>query len=289
MDAAEQQTKTEPDLSYVLEIKPATKIMHLMFTFINTALIPLSQTSLTTRREMVKLSNTTLTNLEQKVNNIIQKTVDTVIVYTGSLLAKQKKQDFRPKDDEVSLTTLQTATCHSVCTFLSKVHGVATEALDGANLNGFLNEIGAGLRGFLLEHLKKFQVNQAGAIMLSKFVSPASTTVALLTRRLGISPNTATSSMVGMLLVLRMGLSCCTRSEISSSWGEWHFFIPQNPQILTVLQSGCAEGQNAGWCSGQGQAQCPQAVLDEERRLRFQCHRKDSKYPNSEVSLSEGC
>jgi hypothetical protein len=76
MDVAEQQTKTEPDLSHMLEIKPATKIMHLMFSFINTALIPLSQTSLTTRREMVKLSNTTLASLETKINNIIQKTVN---------------------------------------------------------------------------------------------------------------------------------------------------------------------------------------------------------------------
>lgn len=51
------------------------------------------------------------------------------------------------------------------------MHAVATEALDGANLDGFLSEIGAGLRGFLLEHLKKFQVNQAGAIMLSKDIT----------------------------------------------------------------------------------------------------------------------
>lgn len=28
--------------------------------------------------------------------------------HTGTLLSKQKKQDFRPKDDDVSLTTLQT-------------------------------------------------------------------------------------------------------------------------------------------------------------------------------------
>jgi hypothetical protein len=76
LDTAEQQAKGEPDLSYLLEIKPATKIMHLMFSFINTALVPLSQTSLTNRREMVKLSNTTLANLEQKINNIIQKTLD---------------------------------------------------------------------------------------------------------------------------------------------------------------------------------------------------------------------
>jgi hypothetical protein len=75
MDSAEQQSKGEPDLSYFLELRPATQIMHLMFAFINTALVPLAQTSLTTRREMGKLSGATLKSLEQKINAIIQKTV----------------------------------------------------------------------------------------------------------------------------------------------------------------------------------------------------------------------
>ncbi|KAF8251290.1 exocyst complex component Sec10, partial [Wilcoxina mikolae CBS 423.85] len=171
MEAAEHQGKAEPELSYFLEIKPATKIMHLIFSFINTALIPLSQMSLTTRREMVKLTNITLANLEQKVNNILQKTVDAVITYIGTLLAKQKKQDYKPRDDEVRLTNLQTATCLSVCAFLQKVHRIAIQSLDGANLEGFLYEIGTGLRGFLIEHLKKFQVNQAGGIVLSKDIT----------------------------------------------------------------------------------------------------------------------
>jgi hypothetical protein len=92
-----------------------------------------------------------------------------VITYIGTLLAKQKKQDYKPRDDEVHLTTLQTSTCRSVCSFLQRVHRIATESLDGANLDGFLHEIGTGLRAFLLDHLKKFQVNQAGGIMLSKY------------------------------------------------------------------------------------------------------------------------
>lgn len=76
MDIAEQQGKGEPDLNYLLEIRPATTIMHLMFSFINTALIPLSQTSLTTRRDMLKLSNNALAGLERKINNVIQKSID---------------------------------------------------------------------------------------------------------------------------------------------------------------------------------------------------------------------
>ncbi|KAL7269154.1 Exocyst complex component 5 [Rhizina undulata] len=170
-DTAEQQSKGEPEFSYLLEIKPATIIMHLMFTFINTALVPLSQTSLTVRREMVKLTNTTLASLEQKINAIIQRSIDVVLQYITTLLSKQKKQDYKPKDDDVSLTTLQTPTALTVCTFLQKVYDIAKDSLDGANLRVFLHEIGAGFRGSLLEHLKKYQVNQAGAIMLSKDIA----------------------------------------------------------------------------------------------------------------------
>ncbi|PWW74402.1 exocyst complex component Sec10 [Tuber magnatum] len=170
-ETAEQQTKGEPDLTYFLEMKPATTIMHLMFSFVNTALIPLSQTSLTTRREMGKLTNTTLMSLEQKINNVIQRTIDVVLAYIAVLLAKQKKQDFRPKDDDVSLTTLQTPTCLAVCAFLQKVAEILNESLDGANLESFLSEIGSGFRGLLLDHLKKYQVNQAGGIMLSKDIA----------------------------------------------------------------------------------------------------------------------
>lgn len=48
------------------------------------------------------------------------------------------------------------------------MYEIAKESLDGANLDGFLNEIGSGFRMLLLDHLKKYQVNQAGGIMLSK-------------------------------------------------------------------------------------------------------------------------
>ncbi|RPA93611.1 exocyst complex component Sec10 [Choiromyces venosus 120613-1] len=168
MEAAEAQTKGEPDLSYLHELKPTTTIMHLMFSFINTALIPLSQTSLTIKREMVKLTNTTLAALEQKVNGVIQKTIDLVLAHLTLLLSKQRKNDFKPRDDEVRLTTLQTPTCISTTTFLEKLTQTTTTSLDGTNLTHFLTEIGHGFRTALLEHLKRHAVNQAGGIMLTK-------------------------------------------------------------------------------------------------------------------------
>jgi len=68
------------------------------------------------------------------------------------------------------LTNIQEA-CLSVCAFLEKVAEISNESLDGTNLESFLNEIGSGFRGLLLDHLKKYQVNQAGGIMLSKDIA----------------------------------------------------------------------------------------------------------------------
>ena len=170
LDAAESQ-KGAPDLTYLHSLRPTTQIMHLMFAFINTALVPLSQTSLTTRREMAKLSTAALKSLETKINTLIQRTVTTTTTYLALLLSKQKKAEYRPKDDEVSLTTLNTPTCLTIQTFLSRLQETAAESLDGANRDNFLDEVGAGFRSLLLDHLKKFQVNQAGAIMLSKDIT----------------------------------------------------------------------------------------------------------------------
>lgn len=115
--------------------------MHLMFSFINTALIPLSQTSLTIKREMTKLTNTTLSALEQKVNTVIQKTIDSttpnpnpnnlffrlslrinlvVLAHITLLLSRQRKADFKPRDDEVRLTTLQTPV--SISSYYPSLH-----------------------------------------------------------------------------------------------------------------------------------------------------------------------
>jgi len=172
LETAETATsKNEPDLSYFGEIKPATVIMTLMFGFINTALIPLASASLTVRREMMILNNASVGVLEGKIDRVVQKTLDVVLGWISGLLGKRKKGDYRPKDDDVSLITLQTPTAAGIVTFLAKVHTVAMSTLSGQNLTAFLIELAASLLSLVLEHMKKFTVNAAGGIMLTKDVS----------------------------------------------------------------------------------------------------------------------
>ncbi|KAH0536967.1 hypothetical protein FGG08_006195 [Glutinoglossum americanum] len=171
--ATQETSKTEPDLSYLPHLRPAISIMHLMITCIHTVLVPLASSNTTVRREMEKTTNLAINRMEEKTNNVIQRTIDVVLNWVSKLLAGQKKSDFRPKDVAVEvgsvwLEMLQTPTCLSTSTFLAKVHHLATLSLNGPNLTTFSTELATGIRSLLLEHFKKFPVNAAGSLMVTK-------------------------------------------------------------------------------------------------------------------------
>lgn len=171
--AAAEAAKREPDLSYLPQLKTAVSIMHLMQVSIDTVLIPLAASSITTRRDMEKNTRAAITRMEDQINLIEQKTLDAVLNWTSRLLGNQTRNDFRPRDEALdeSLLQLQTPTCDSVSKFLSSFHTLAAQAFDGANLTVFLTEAAIGFRTQLLEHFKKFQVNATGALMVTKDIT----------------------------------------------------------------------------------------------------------------------
>jgi len=171
--AAQENTKTEPDLSYLPSLRASIQILHLLQTSISTMLLPLATPNLTIRREIEKSTTTTLSALESKVSSILHRTLDASLAWTAKLLASQKKTDFRPRDEEyaVAIEALQTPTCLSIFTFLSKVANLSMTTLDGTNLSTFLSELATGLRTLLLDHLRKFSVSLTGGLIVSKDVT----------------------------------------------------------------------------------------------------------------------
>ncbi|KAF3933873.1 hypothetical protein ABW19_dt0202788 [Dactylella cylindrospora] len=163
-----EAAKGEPDLSYFSELKAVNIILTLMHKTIHTALIPLAQSSLTIRREMSMVSTRFFGKVEERINLIIQKTVDVVLNHVTSILGKQPKRDFRPRDDDVHLDTLKTPTYHSISTFLENTHDLAHASLTGQNLTTFLYEIAVGFRTRFLENIQKNTINAAGGLMLIK-------------------------------------------------------------------------------------------------------------------------
>lgn len=119
--AKDQDSKGEPDFSYLQNIKVAVAIIHLLTAYINTALIPLASSSLTVRRDMTNYYMANISALEKKVNNIFQITNDSmpmisrmlanvavVLATTTHRLSRQRKNDFKLREDDAALTNLQT-------------------------------------------------------------------------------------------------------------------------------------------------------------------------------------
>jgi len=171
--SAAENVKREPDLSYLGQLRTAVSIMYLLQSCINTLLIPLASSSLTTRREMEKSTRAAIVRMEDQISTIEQQTIEAVLNWTSRLLSSQSRLDFRPRQEAegTALEQAQTATCDSVCKFLTAFQETAAQALDGTNLNVFLTEIGVGFRSQLLDHCKKWQVNRVGGVMLARDMS----------------------------------------------------------------------------------------------------------------------
>lgn len=95
----------------------AITIMHLMITCINNVLIPLAASNITIRRSMEHTTSSAVSRMEDKVNSIMQRTIDVALNWVSKLLLGQKKSDFRPRDDALGdggswLEMLQTPVCY---------------------------------------------------------------------------------------------------------------------------------------------------------------------------------
>ena len=100
--ASLETAKNEPDLSYLIGLRPAIGIMNLMNTCIMAVLIPLASANITIRRDMERTAHLALDRIEEKVNSIMQRSIDVVITWITKLLGRQNKSDFRPRDDALA-------------------------------------------------------------------------------------------------------------------------------------------------------------------------------------------
>ncbi|KAF2238097.1 exocyst complex component Sec10 [Viridothelium virens] len=169
----QETSKNEPDFSYFNDLRASISMLHLLQTAIHTVLIPLASSNLTIRRDIEKTSNAFISRVEDKISNILQRTVDAVLSWVGrGILSKQQKTDFRPRDDSpMALEQLRTPTCSQLCTFLNRLNSRVKPALSGRSRQVFSAELASTVLGALLEHFKKFNVSLTGGLMVSKDVN----------------------------------------------------------------------------------------------------------------------
>ncbi|KZT29267.1 exocyst complex component Sec10 [Neolentinus lepideus HHB14362 ss-1] len=158
--------KAEPPLQLLCVLRSVDLICHLWQQYVNIALFPLASSSVTVRREMVVFNNQTISRIEGTANTFMQKMTDAVVSWLSTQLTKQKKNDFKPRNDD--LRTSNTEPCTACCEMLEKVCEASKQNLSGKNLEVFLTEIGNAFHCLLLEHLRKFPVNATGGIVLVK-------------------------------------------------------------------------------------------------------------------------
>ena len=170
--AAESNTRTEPDLTYITDLKAAISVLHLMLSTIQMLLLPLAASNLTIRRELEKQTTTFTERMETKIDTTLQKTIDVTLAWTAKLLSQQKKTDFRPRDDTaLPLDQLQTPTCQNILTFLSRLHTRSRSALPDRVLESFSLELAIGVRTLLLQHFKSYTISLTGGLVVSKDVT----------------------------------------------------------------------------------------------------------------------
>lgn len=177
---SQESSKTEPDLQCTFAEQTAIQILQLTYRICHTVLLPLATSNFTVRRDMEKTVNSTVNRAEDKISTLRSRTIDAVLSWVSKLLARQSKSDFRPRDDDLGIEQLQTPTCSSIFTFLSRFRDMALKSSAGAgnpdivkNKNAlvFFTDLAVGFRSLLLDHLKKFQVNLAGGLMVSKDIT----------------------------------------------------------------------------------------------------------------------
>ncbi|KAJ1500955.1 Exocyst complex component 5, partial [Coelomomyces lativittatus] len=161
-----QDGKLEPDFRSLLTVQSSNTIMHLMQAHFITVVVPVIAPFPPTHREVIQKKTAMISVLERKCNAIVIHLMNVALLYIQSLLAKQKKTDFKHKEGELPNHSLS-PTCSSICDFLFKVLGHVQSYLDGENAKKLLIEIGKQCHILLLEHFKKFPVSNMGALTLS--------------------------------------------------------------------------------------------------------------------------
>ncbi|KAI0307212.1 exocyst complex component Sec10 [Multifurca ochricompacta] len=175
---AVDHTKTEPSLQPLSLLCSVDLICHLWQQYVNTALLPLAASSVVIRREMVVFNNQTVSKVEGSANALMQRLIDAIVSWMATQLAKQKKTDFKPRNDDDSFARVNTDPCVACCDSLEKVGLAAKQNLSGKNLEIFLTEVGVAFHSQLLEHLRKFPVSATGGLMLAKDLKSYQDTIA---------------------------------------------------------------------------------------------------------------
>ena len=94
-----------PDFDYLLVAKLINQMIQLIQTHFQASVLPAMIDSASICRDVIVFKNDFLARLETKLNLILQKHLASVMAWIEVLLARQKKTDYKPKDEASTATT----------------------------------------------------------------------------------------------------------------------------------------------------------------------------------------
>jgi len=166
--------KSEPNFDHLTTFKLSNNFIHLLQEHFQNSILPFIETYPTVHRQIVETKNEFISKMEQKLNIILQKQINCIANWLGVLLQKQRKNDFKPKEDSIISSSLcsNTLACTSCVEFLEKTYRNMSKYLyKSTNFQSFIIELGIIFFEMLLEHYKRYGTNNTGALILTKDIA----------------------------------------------------------------------------------------------------------------------
>lgn len=176
-----QEYKHAVDLSFLRVVRQASSFLYLISSMVRTVIAPMLSSHSSLKLKAIETQNAYVKRCEAKMNIITQNAIDLCLGRLAFLLTKQKKKDYIPKSSGQTGGTAfstpnlsavdivePTSTCLEVSMFLISIHVSSASGLDGDNLESFLLEVGHGFKDLLLDHYKRYNINELGGLVVSK-------------------------------------------------------------------------------------------------------------------------
>eukprot|EP01137_Pigoraptor_chileana_P007384 Opistho-2@52905 len=167
------EPKTEPTLVFFGVAQAANYSFHLLQNHFRESVAPALAGSVAAQTECIGKKNKIMELLEGKIASGLEKTLETIVIWLGRILeTEQKKTEFRPNDDDLSVFTLPcTQACRKCCRFFTKQREAAQSSLDGYNADGFLTVLATRFHRVLTDHIRQQSINSLGGLLLTRDIA----------------------------------------------------------------------------------------------------------------------
>lgn len=181
------EQKFQPDLRFFDIVRQCNAICHLIEKqFIECVLPQVSRPdSKRYYTECVKRKLQVLDQLEQKLNEGLEKCLNICVNWIRTTLAvEQKRTDFKPENEELT-PAVSTSACSKVCKFVKVVTSKILDCLDGENVEFVYTEFGKRFYNAIYEHVQKFEFSSIGAMVAISDVKAYSSAIRIQSRENG--------------------------------------------------------------------------------------------------------